>query len=68
MVRDVYPEANVELLERIKVFIDHYIDSYTRLDKLALPPQDAFFNKLGGVECSQVDYALAQNVSEHFHW
>ena len=62
MVTDVYPEEDVELLERKRVFCYDYIDSFTRLDEPALPPREVFFNKLGGVECSQADYAHAQHV------
>ena len=66
VVRDVYPEADVELLERKGVCCYDYIDSLARLNEPAIPPQEAFFNKLGGVECSQADYAHAQHVWENF--
>ena len=56
---DVYPEADVELLERQGVFCYDYIDSFTRLDEPALPPREAFVNKLGDLECSQAEYAHA---------
>ena len=55
VVKDVYPVANVELLERKGVFCYDYLDSFARINKPALPPREAFFNKLGGIECSQVD-------------
>ena len=67
VVTDVYPKADVELLEQKGVFCYDYLDSFARLDEPALPPREAFFNKLGGVECSQVDYAQAQHVWENFH-
>ena len=67
VVTDVYPETDVELLERKGVFCYDYLDSLARLDELALPPREAFFNKLGGVECTQADYARAQHVWENFH-
>ena len=67
VVTDVYPEADVELLERKGVFCYNYIDSFARLDEPALPPREAFFNMLGNVEFSQADYALAQHVWENFH-
>ena len=67
MVTDVYFEANVDLLERKGVFCNDYLDYFARLDEPALPPREAFFNKLGGIECSQVDYAHAQQVWENFH-
>ena len=56
VVTDVYADANVELLERKRVFCYDYIDSFARLDEPALPPREAFFNKLGNVECSQANY------------
>ena len=65
VVTDVYPEADVELLERKGVFCYDYLDSIARLDEPALPPREAFYNKLGGLECSQADYAHAQHVWEN---
>ena len=62
VVTDVYPEADVELLERKGVFCYDYLDSLARLDELALPPRKAFCNTLGGVECSQAYYGQAQPV------
>ena len=56
----------MELLERKGVFCYDYVDSYERFDEPALPPRAAFFNKLGGVECSEVDYAHAQQVFANF--
>ena len=63
----MYPEADVELLERKTVFCYDYLDSFARLYKPALPPREAFFHNLGGVECSLADYAQAQHVWENFH-
>ena len=63
----MYPETDVELLERNGIFCYDYLDSFTRLDELALPPRKALFNKLGGIECSQGDYAHAQHVWNNFH-
>ena len=67
MVTDVYPATDVELLMRNKVFSYDYLDSFARLDELALPSQEVFFNKLENVECTQVDYAHAQNVYHNLH-
>ena len=67
VVTNMYPEANVELLERKEVFCFDYLDFLARLDELALPPRDVFVNKLGGVECLQARYAEAQHVWENFH-
>ena len=49
------------------MFSYDYLDSFARLDEPALPLREAFFNNLGGIECSQVDYAHAQHVWENFH-
>ena len=67
VVSDVYPKADVELLEGKGVFCYDYLDSLARLDEPALPPREAFFNKLGSIECSQVGYAHVQHVWENFH-
>ena len=56
----------MELLERKGVFCYDYVDSFARLDELALPLREAFFNKLGCVECSEADYAHAQHVFANF--
>ena len=66
VVAQIYPESQVELLERKGVFCYDYVDSFARLDELALPPREAFFNKLGGVECSDADYSHAQHVFANF--
>ena len=50
VVTDVYPEADVELLERKGVFCYDYLDSIARLNEPALQPREAFFNKLCSVE------------------
>ena len=49
MVTNVYPEADVKLLELKRVFCYDYLNSLARLDEQALPPREAFFNKFGGV-------------------
>ena len=67
MVTDVYSEADFELLERKGVFFYDFLDSFARLEEPALPPREAFFNNLGGVECLLADYAHAQHVWENFH-
>ena len=64
---DVYPEAEVELLEQKGVFCYDYLNSLARINELALPPRETFFNKLGGVECLQAEYAHAQHVWESFY-
>ena len=62
VVPQIYLGSDVELLERKGVFCYDYIDSFARLDEPALPPRMAFFNQIGGVECSEADYAHAQHV------
>ena len=62
----MYPGSDVELLERMGVFCYDYIDSFARLDELALPLREGSFNNLGGVECSEADYAHAQQVYADF--
>ena len=62
----IYPESEVELLERKSVFCYYYIDSFARLDEHAMLRQEAFVNKLGEVECSEADSAHAQNVFANF--
>ena len=57
VVTDVYPETDVELLERKGVFCYDYFDSFARLDELALLPQETLFNIFGSVKCSLADYA-----------
>ena len=59
VVTDVYSIANVEVLERKGVFCYDYLDSLARFGEPALPRRQAFFNKLGGVECFQAEYAHA---------
>ena len=59
VVSQIYPGSDVELLERKGDFCNDYVDCFARLDELALPPREAFFNKLEGVECSEADYAHA---------
>ena len=67
VVTDVYPETDVELLERKGVFFYNSLDSFARLDEPSLPSREDFFNKLGGVECLPANYAHAQHVWENFH-
>ena len=62
----MYPKSDVELLERKGVFSYDYVDSFARLDEPALPPRDSCFNKHGGSECSEADYAHAQQVYAGF--
>ena len=47
----------------VKVYIHNdYMDSVERFDETELPSQDAFFNKLSGSSCSDIDYAHASRV------
>ena len=62
VVAQIYPESDVELLERKGVFCYECIDSFAMLDEPALPPREASFNNLEGVECSAADYTHAMHV------
>ena len=53
VVSQIYPGSDVELVERKGVFCYDYVDFFARLEEPDLPQQEAFFNKLGGVECSR---------------
>ena len=64
VVTDVYLKADVQMLERKEVSCYDYINVFARLGKPALPPREAFFNKLGGLECSQANNAHAQSVGK----
>ena len=68
VVTNLYLEADVELLERKGVFCYYYFDSFARLDKAALTLREAFFNKLGNVECSQAEYAHAEHVWKNIYY
>ena len=59
VVSQIHPGSNVKLFERKGVYCYDYVDSFARLDKPALPPRAAFFNKLKIVKCSEADYAHA---------
>ena len=66
VVSQMYPASDVKLLERKCVFCYDYVDSFAQLDEPALPLLEAFFNKLGGLECLETDYAQAQQVYTNF--
>ena len=66
VVPQIYPGSDVELLELTGVFCYDYVDSFARLDEPALPQRIAFFNQLEGEECSETDYAHAQQVFANF--
>ena len=46
---DVYPETDIELLERKGVFCYDYLDSFAWLNEPAIPTPEAFFNILGAL-------------------
>ena len=60
------PKRTLSCESEIVICYD-YLDSFARLDKPALPFREAFFNKLGGVECSPAEYAHAQHVRDNCH-
>ena len=43
------------------------MDSFNRFEETGLPPRDAFFSKLSGDSCSNVDYAHAVHVWDAFN-
>ena len=49
------------------MFCYDHITSFERLEKPALPNREAFYNKLSDVECSEADYADAQQVWTEFY-
>ena len=63
---NMYPESEIQLLERKGVDCYEYVDSFARLEELVITSRKAFFNMLGDVECSQVDYAHAKHVWENY--
>ena len=59
VVTNMYPDAQVLLLNSKETFCKDYLDSLARLDKSILTLHKALFNQLAGVEYSQEDYAYA---------
>ena len=59
------PPVTLTLLD-VKVYVHMIIWSVGRFDKTELPSQDAFFNKLSGCSCSDIDYAHASRVWDAF--
>ena len=55
-----------DLIRRKGVYPSDYMDSAERFDETELPSQDAFFNKLSGSSCSDIDYAHASRVWDAF--
>ena len=58
--------SHVDLIRRKGVYPYDYMDSVERFEETALPSQDAFFNKLSGSSCSDIDYAHATRVWDTF--
>ena len=58
--------SHFDLVQRKGVYPYNYMDSVERFDETKLPPQDAFFNKLSGSSCSDIDYAHASRVWDAF--
>jgi len=44
------------------IFPYEYLDSASRLEKISLPPREAFYSNLTERECSQEDYDQALKV------
>ena len=58
--------SHFDLVRRKGVYPYDYMDSVERFDETELPSQDAFFNKLSGSSCSDIDYAHASRVWDAF--
>ena len=54
--------SHFELVRCKGVYPYDYMDGVERFEETALPSQDAFFNKLSGYTCSDIDYAHATRV------
>ena len=59
-------DAKLDLLLRKGVYPYDYMNDWDRLDEHQLPPRASFFNALRQSECSEEDYAHAQNVWNQF--
>ena len=66
VVAQIYPESDVESLERMGVFCYDYVDSFARLDELTLTSREAFFNKLEGVDVSRSTKLTPSTYSRTF--
>ena len=60
------PHPEVDLLLRKGVFPYDYLDGWEKLGDPNLPPREAFHSRLRQEECSEADYALAQEVWNTF--
>ena len=58
--------SHFDLVRREGVYQYDYMDSVERFDETKLSSQDAFFNKLSGSLCSDIDYAHASRVWDAF--
>ena len=58
--------SHFDLVRRKGLYPYDYMDSIERFDETELPSQDAFFNKLSGSSCSDIDYAHASRVWDAF--
>ena len=48
--------------------IYNYMDSFDRFDETKLPSQDAFFSKLSGSPCSDLEYTHTTRASVDCFW
>ena len=68
-IRNFYPESTDEMIQLVKqkgVICYDYIDKFERLDEIALPPREQFYNRLVGEDCSEADYTPSQRVMRDF--
>ena len=58
--------SHFELVLRKGVYPYDYMNNVERFDETELPSQDAFFDKLSGSSCSDIDYVHASRVWDAF--
>lgn len=67
ILRKTYPtHEHFQLMTRKGVFPYDYMDSFEKLNELALPDRDFFYNHLDDSECSVEDYTFAHKVWKSF--
>jgi len=55
-------DIEFRLMRKKGIFPYEYLDSASRLEKISLPPREAFYSNLTERECSQEDYDQALKV------
>ena len=57
-----YPATDFKLLLRKGIFPYEYLDSFEKFQEPQLPARESFFSTLRQEECSEKDYAYANQV------